>query len=74
MILRVFTDLLVSTLQLRKIPENLSEETVDEGCATSQPLKWCPSNPNDVDRIEQHATKGDGKKAGKDRYRIGGRI
>ena len=40
-------------------PENLSKETVEEGCVTSHRLKW---GLNEVDRIAQHVKKGEGKK------------
>ena len=32
-------------------------ETVLEGCATSQDLKWGPLPPNEVPRIAQHVRK-----------------
>ena len=33
--------------------ENLSQETVDEGCAISHHFKWGPFPPNDVSKIAQ---------------------
>ena len=39
----------------------------DEGCATSNHLKWGPLPPNYVGRIAQHVRKGDGRKGGRDR-------
>ena len=41
---------------MRKTPENLSKETVDEGSATSHRLKWSLLPPNDL-RIAQDIGK-----------------
>ena len=54
------TDVVGFTLQLRKSPENLSQDIVDKGCATSHHLKWDPLPPNDVIRIPQHIREGKG--------------
>ena len=59
--IRPCTYILVFTLRLRKIPENLSWEIVDEGCATSRGLKWGSFSPNEVGKIVQHGKK-EGKK------------
>ena len=56
----VSTDLLVFTFQLKKTPENLLYETVDEGCATSHRHNWVPLTPNDAGRITQHDREGEG--------------
>jgi hypothetical protein len=67
MIPSLWTDLLIFALQLRKIPENFSQETVWwRGWATSQSLKWDPVTRNEVGRIAQHAWKREGRKVGKD--------
>ena len=44
------------------VEEILSQETVDEGCATSHRLKWGSFPPNEVDRIAQHVRKGERRK------------
>ena len=38
-------------------PENLSLESVDEGCATSHRLKWGPFPTDEVGRISQHVMR-----------------
>ena len=48
------------------VEENLSWETVDEGCVTSHRFKCNPSAPNEVVRIAQNVRKGVGRKNGKD--------
>jgi hypothetical protein len=53
-------------LQLRKTPENLSYETVDQDSATSHSFKWDLLPPNEVVRIAQHVRNGEGSKEGKD--------
>ena len=66
------TDLLF-TLRLRKIPENLSRETVDEGCEISHRLKTGPLPPDEAGKIAQYIVKGERKKQtkkeGNDRVR-----
>ena len=42
--------------------ENLSYETIDEGCATSHRLQLDPLPPNEVGRIAQHVREGEQKK------------
>ena len=55
-------NLLAVTLRLRKSPEKLSKETVDEDSETIHRLKWGPLPPNEVGRIAQHVKKGKGRK------------
>ena len=45
-------------------PGEPSREPSDEGCATSYRLKWGPLPPNDVCRIAQHVSEGEGRKKG----------
>ena len=60
------SDLLAFTSQLRKLPENLSQETVDEGCTTSHRLKCVPLLPNEICRITQYVRVGEGRKKGRE--------
>ena len=55
-----------NTLQLRKSPENLSWEIVDEGSEISHHLKWGSFLPNGGGRIAQHIREEEGRKEGKD--------
>ena len=64
-------DLLAFALRQKKTSENLSQETVDEGCATSHRLKLGPFPTNKVGRIAQHIKKGERRKDGKDRPLMG---
>ena len=63
------TDLLAFTLKLRKTRENLSQETIDEGCATSYHVKWSSLLQNEIGRIAQHVSNRNGRKQGKDGVR-----
>ena len=39
-------------------PENLNQQNVNEGSATSHRLKWSPLPPNEIGRIAQHHQEG----------------
>ena len=60
------TYILAFTLQLRRILDNISEKTIDEGFATSNRLKQGALPPNEVGMTAQHVWKGNGWKEGKD--------
>ena len=64
--LRLCTVILEFTLELSKIQENSSWETVEEGCGTSHRLKWGSLPLNVLGRIAQHVMKREGMKEGKD--------
>ena len=49
------------------VEENLSQETVDEGCATNHRFKWGPLPPNEVVWIAQHVRQERRKWLGRDK-------
>ena len=59
MILGTVHNILAFALQLRKTPEHFSYEIIHHR------LKWGPFSPNEVGRIAQHVSKGEGRKEGK---------